>query len=242
MAPLNLLEMTRTPMNKVVPTSVGEPVIIAAGWLIDFGDPQYLAGQRVDRVDICARITEIRRPTVAARADDDGRSNGLACFKAPIRAPTFHIERIHFSVLAADKHAPAKDSRLRDRAARAGEAERPLQFQSSCVGRIEPRHVCRLEAMLRRVDPPSIPMRLVHRIGESGVAVVWACADICRAGSGLLRSRIECGRRKNGWRESKNCAGQSAIRKRHGRTNRLREEGLDDEVLGIGNARHSGPH
>src|SRR5271154_2352558 len=136
--------------------------------LIDSGGPQYFAAQRVDRVDIGPAIAEIRRPTLAARADDDGRSNGLAGFELPIRAPAFRVERIDFSILAPDKHAPTKNRRLRDRPGGAREAEGPFQFQAGRVRGSEPRHVGRLETVLRGIDPPPVPMRFVERISEGG--------------------------------------------------------------------------
>src|ERR1700722_14291613 len=129
--------------------------------VVDFGGPLRLAAQRVDRVDVRAKIAEIRRPTIAARADDDGRSNGLACVELPIRAPAFGVERIDFSVLAPDKHAPTENRRLGDRPGSAPEAEGPFQFQAGRIGGGEPRHVRRLETVLRGTDPPPVPMRLV---------------------------------------------------------------------------------
>jgi hypothetical protein len=159
--------------------------------LIDFGDPQRHAAQRVDRVDICACIAEIRRPAVAARADDDGRSNGLACFELPVLAPAFGVERIDFSILAPDERAPTENRRLRDRSGGAPEAEGPFQFEASNIGGSEPSHVRWLKSMLRRTDAPAVPMRPVQRIGEGCGAIVWTGAARRRASGGLLRPRID---------------------------------------------------
>jgi hypothetical protein len=81
--------------------------------VINLGLPQLLASQRVDRLDVRSGVAKIGRPAVPARTDHDGRPNGLACAILPIRTAALGIERIDLSILAADKHAPAENRRLR---------------------------------------------------------------------------------------------------------------------------------
>src|SRR6202035_1386489 len=132
------------------------------------------------------------RPTIAARADDDGRSNRLAYFELPVGASAFRVERIDLSILAPDKQAPTENRRLRDRPCSARKAEGPFQFQAANIGGSEPRHVRRLETVLRGIDPPPVPLRLVQRISEGGGAIIRTRAGrCCCASGGLLRSRID---------------------------------------------------
>jgi hypothetical protein len=147
--------------------------------LVDLGLPERLPGLPVDGMHSRTSVAKISRPTVSVRADDNRRPNLLAGAIFPVTAPALRLERIDFFVLAADKHPPTEDSCLGHSAVGEREAERPLQFQAGDVGGSEPRHVCRLEAVLRRIDTPTVPMWFVQRIGESSGAIVWACAA-CR--------------------------------------------------------------
>ena len=117
-------------------------------------------------MDLAAQVAEIGGPAACARADDDGRAHRLASVIFPVCASARSIERIDFSALAADEYPAADYGRLCDRAGRAGKSEGPFQLEARHIFRGEPGHLGRLKPMLRGIDAPSVPMRLVQRLDE----------------------------------------------------------------------------
>ena len=151
-------------------------------------------------MDLAAQVAEIGGPAACARADDDGRAHRLASVIFPVCASARSIERIDFSALAADERPAADYGRLCDRAGRARESEGPFQLEARHIFRGEPGHRRRLKPMLRGIDAPSVPMRLVQRLDE-GRGLVRAGAG--RTGDGFLRPDRDRARQRRARRQAR---------------------------------------
>ena len=140
---------------------------------------------------LAAEVAEIGGPAASARADDDSRAHWLASVIFPVCASARSIERIDFSALAADERPAADYGRLCDRAGRARESEGPFQLEARHIFRVESGHRRRLKPMLRGIDAPSVPMRLVQRLDEGRVLVGAGPAPAGPAPVSCARTSIE---------------------------------------------------
>src|SRR5204862_644702 len=77
------------------------------------------------------------------------------------------------------------------------------------------RHHRRLEAMLRGVDTPSVPMRYTQRIDERR-AGGWTLPTILRSGGDVLRSGPDWAYSAECAGEHKQCVGKPAVKRHHG--------------------------
>ena len=170
------------------------------GVILDPGRPKLFASDSVDCMDLAALVAEIGRPAAGARTDDDGRTHRPSGVVFPVCASALCIERIDFSALAADEYPAAHYGRLGDRADRAGKAEGPFQFEARHIVLGEPGHLGRLKAMLRGIDAPSVPMRLVQRLDEAR-GLVRAGAG--RTGDGFLRPDLDRARQRRARRQAR---------------------------------------
>src|SRR5262245_47505773 len=98
---------------------------------IDAHDPERLSRRRVERVDVSAKIAEVRgegrRPMAFHRTDADGIADAGRGLEAPGEASTLRIERVDVARIGAEEHPATRNGRLAVHRGGVWQPECPLQ-------------------------------------------------------------------------------------------------------------------